>query len=441
VTYQFEPGAAADGVTVHVPVQVLNQVEDDGFDWQVPGLRADLATALLKSLPKGTRRHFVPTPDHAAAALADAQPGGGRRLVDELGRVLHARTGVRVAAGEWDLARVPDHLRVTFSVDDDRGRPLASGKDLEQLKAQLAGQVQRRMSRAGAAIERKGLRQWDFGVLPETFETRSGGQVVQGHPALVDRGDSVDLVVLPGAREAQAATRLGVRRLLLLNTSAPWKRVLARLDNAQKLALGDNPHGSVPALLDDCLACAVDAVVAETRPGPVRDADAFEQALAAVRTHVVTRVLNVVDEVEPVLGLARDVRARLEALTAPATANLVADVRAQLDSLVGPGFVADTGLARLPHLRRYLRAMLQRLEKAPGALARDAQAQEVVDRVEEAYADLLDDLAPVERGSQQVREIGWMIEELRVSLFANGLGTAHPVSEKRIRKAMDALAR
>jgi ATP-dependent helicase HrpA len=156
---------------------------------------------------------------------------------------------------------------------------------------------------------------------------------------------------------------------------------------------------------------------------------------------VVTRVLNVVDEVEPVLGLARDVRARLGALTAPATANLVGDVRAQLDSLVGPGFVADTGLARLPHLRRYLRAMLQRLEKAPGALARDAQAQEVVDRVEEAYADLLDDLAPVERGSQQVREIGWMIEELRVSLFANGLGTAHPVSEKRIRKAMDALAR
>ncbi|MFC5981696.1 ATP-dependent RNA helicase HrpA [Knoellia sp. GCM10027209] len=439
LTYQFEPGAAADGVTVHIPVQVLNQVEDDGFDWQVPGLRADLATALLKSLPKATRRHFVPTPDHAAAALADAQPGGGRRLVDEMARVLYARTGVRVQPGEWEVTRVPDHLRITFSVDDDRGRSLASGKDLEQLKAQLASQVQRRMSRAGAAIERKGLRQWDFGGLPATFETRSGGQAVQGYPALVDRGDSVDLVVLPGEREAEAATRLGVRRLLLLNTSAPWKRVLARLTNAQKLALGNNPHGSVPALLDDCLACAVDAIVAERQPGPVRDPEAFEEVLAAVRTHVATRVLNVVDEVEPVLGLAREVEQRLASLRAPAVASLAADLQAQLRSLVYPGFVADTGLARLPHLRRYLRGMLLRIEKAPGALPRDAQGQEVVDRVEEAYADLLDSLAPVDRRSQPVLDVGWMIEELRVSLFANSLGTAQPVSEKRIHKAIAAL--
>lgn len=439
LTYQFEPGAAADGVTVHIPVQVLNQVEDDGFDWQVPGLRADLATALLKSLPKATRRHFVPTPDHAAAALADAQPGGGRRLVDEMARVLHARTGVRVAPEEWDVARVPDHLRITFSVDDDRGRSLASGKDLEQLKAQLAGQVQRRMSRAGAAIERRGLKQWDFGTLPVTFETRSGGQAVQGYPALVDRGDCVDLVVLAGEREAEAATRLGVRRLLLLNTSAPWKRVLARLTNAQKLALGNNPHGSVPALLEDCLACAVDAIVAERRRGLVRDPEAFEEVLTAVRTHVVTRVLNVVDEVEPVLGLAREVEQRLASLRGPAVAALAADLQAQLRSLVYPGFVADTGLGRLPHLRRYLRGMLQRIEKAPAALARDAQGQEVVDRVEEAYADLLDSLAPVDRRSQPVLEVGWMIEELRVSLFANSLGTAQPVSEKRIRKAMAAL--
>lgn len=440
VTYQFEPGAAADGVTVHVPVQVLNQVEDEGFDWQVPGLRAELATALLKSLPKATRRHFVPTPDHAAAALADAQPGGGRRLVDEVTRVLHARTGIRVPSGEWDVSRVPDHLRITFSVDDDRGRSLASGKDLEDLKARLAGQVQRRMSRAGAAIERKGLRQWDFGELAETFTTSSGGQSVHGYPTLVDRGDSVDLVVLPGEREARASTRLGVRRLLLLNTTAPWKRVLARLSNAQKLALGNNPHGSVPALLDDCLACAVDAIVAERAPGSVRDADAFAEVLTAVRTHVATRVLTVVDEVEPVLSLAREVEQGVASLGGPAVAALAADLRAQLGSLVYPGFVADTGLDRLPSLRRYLRGMLQRIAKAPGALARDAQSQEVVDRVEEAYADLLDSLAPVDRRSQPVLDAGWMIEELRVSLFANSLGTAYPVSEKRVRKALAALA-
>ncbi|MGO4341493.1 ATP-dependent RNA helicase HrpA [Pedococcus sp. 2YAF34] len=444
VTYQFEPGAAADGVTVHIPLQVLNQVVDEGFDWQVPGLRADLATALIRALPKATRRHFVPAPDHAATALADVQPGGGRRLDEELARVLHAQTGTRIPPEDWGVERVADHLRITFSVEDDRGRVVGSGKDLAALQEQLAGQVQRRMSRASASVERKGLVRWDFGHLPETFEARSGGQVVHGYPALVDRGTSVDLQVLAGEREAHAATVLGVRRLLLLNTTAPWKRVLARLSNTQKLVLADNPHGSVPALLEDCLACAVDAIVAQHPGGAtaVRDEAPFEEVLAAVRTHVATRVLQVVDEVEPVLAAAREVRAELARLTAPATAALTADVRAQLDSLVYPGFVADTGLDHLGHLRRYLRAMVQRLQKStssPAALARDAASQEVVDRVEVAYADLLDSLPPVDRRSGPVRAVGWMVEELRVSLFANGLGTAYPVSEKRIRAAIAAL--
>ncbi|GAB3446347.1 ATP-dependent RNA helicase HrpA [Phycicoccus ginsengisoli] len=445
VTYQFEPGAAADGVTVHIPVQVLNRVSPEGFDWQVPGLRTDLATALVRALPKAVRRNFVPAPDHAAAALADVHPGDGRTLVEELGRVLHARTGVRVDPGDWHPEAVPDHLRVTFSVEDGGGRVLGAGKDLEELQSRLAGQVQRRMSRAGARIERKGLRQWDFGALPETFDTTSGGQTVQGFPALVDRGDSVDLVVLPGRRAAEAATALGVRRLLLLNTAPPWKRVLARLGNAQKLTLADNPHGSVPALLEDCLACAVDAIMAERGSDGadgVRDEDAFEEVLAAVRTHVATRVLQVVDEVEPVLSTAREVRHLLDGLRAPAAAGLVADVRAQLDSLLYPGFVADTGIAHLPHLRRYLRAMVQRLEKAPSspsALARDSANQEVVDRVEVAYADLLDSLSPEDRRSTAVRDVGWLVEELRVSLFANSLGTPRPVSEKRIRNAIAAL--
>ena len=372
------------------------------------------------------------------------QPGGHRRLADELSRALRAQTGVQVPPEQFAADRVPDHLRVTFSVEDGSGRVLGAGKDLGDLQERLAGQVQRRMSRAGASIERKGLRQWDFGVLPATFESQSGGHLVQGFPALVDRGDAVDLVVMVGEREAEAATALGVRRLLLLNTSAPWKRVLARLTNAQKLALGDNPHGSVPALLDDALAAAVDSLVAERAAGQVRDPEAFEDVLAAVRTHVAARVLLVVDQVEPVLAAAREVRLALDRLTAPAAGPLVADVRAQLSSLVYPGFVADTGLTQLPHLRRYLRAMVQRLEKAPSspaALARDAASQEVVDRVETAYADLLDSLPPVERRSTAVRDVAWMVEELRVSLFANGLGTAYPVSEKRVSAAIAALTR
>ncbi len=441
VTYQFAPGQAADGVTVHVPVAVLNRVTPQGFDWQVPGLREELAVALLRSLPKATRRHFVPAPDHAVAALREADPARGP-LTAELARVLFSHTGVRVDPSEFDLARVPDHLRITFSVERPGRRDpqvVAAGKDLEALRERAGGAVREGMSRAGASIERAGLTTWSVATVPETFEGRAGGQVVVGYPALVDEGTSVALRVLPDAGSAAAAHRAGVRRLLLLNTSAPWKRVLARLTNTQKLALADNPHGSVPALLQDCLDAAVDDIVAEHVHGPVRSETAYEAALAAVRAHSATRVLRVVEAVEPVLVLAAQVRRTLEALAtgaaAGATATARADVRAQLDGLVRPGFVAATGLARLPDLERYLKAAQHRLERA-ATNAREPVLQEQVDAVESAYADLLEALPPTRRAAPEVTEIGWMVEELRVSLFAQTLGTKGSVSEKRVRRAI-----
>ncbi|MBR7744397.1 ATP-dependent RNA helicase HrpA [Phycicoccus sp. BSK3Z-2] len=445
VTYQFAPGQAADGVTVHVPVAVLNRLRPDGFDWQVPGLRDDLAVALIRSLPKATRRHFVPAPDHAAAALAAADPTAGP-ITDELARVLRERTGVRIDPAEFDLARVPDHLRVTFSVERPGRRGpqvVATGKDLDALRERAGGAVREGMSRAGRSLERSGITTWDVGTVPETFEGRAGGQTVVGYPALVDTGDAVALRVLPDPGSAQAAHRRGVRRLLLLNTSAPWKRVLARLTNAQKLALADNPHGSVPALLQDCLDAAVDDLVAEHVTGPVRTPEAYEAALAAVRTYAAARVLTVVEAVEPVLGLAAQVRRTLDALgagsAARATATTRADVRAQLDGLVRPGFVAATGAPRLRDLQRYLRAMEHRLERA-ASNAREPVLQEEVDAVESAYADLLDGLPEARRGAPEVTDIAWMVEELRVGLFAQSLGTAFPVSEKRVRRAIAAVA-
>ncbi len=438
VTYQFAPGQAADGVTVHVPVAVLNRLTPAGFDWQVPGLRDDLAVALIRSLPKATRRHFVPAPDHASAALREADPSRGS-MTEELARVLRLRTGVAVDAQEFDLARVPGHLRVTFSVERPGGRVVAAGKDLEALREQAGGAVREGMSKAGASIERTGLTDWDLETVPETFEGRVGGQTVLGYPALVDAGESVSLRVLPDAGSAAAAHRAGVRRLLLLTTTAPWKRVLARLSNAQKLALADNPHGSVPALLQDCLDAAVDAIVAEHVTGPVRSRADFDAALAAVRTHSATRVVGVVEAVEPVLVLAAQVRRTLDALdrsaSAGATAAARADVRAQLDGLVRPGFVAATGVGRLRDLQRYLRAAQHRLERA-ATNAREPVLQEQVDAVESAYADLLDALPAVRRAAPEVVDIAWMIEELRVGLFAQSLGTAYPVSEKRVRRAV-----
>ena len=446
VTYRFEPGNPEDGVTVHVPVEVLNRVTPAGFDWQVNGLREDLVTALIRSLPKGIRRLLVPAPEHAGALVRELRERGlgptDGLLTDVLGRVVRETRGVAVGAQDWDVARVPSHLRVHFSVEDTRGRVIARGPDLDALREAAQPELRRQVSRAGSSLERSGLMTWELGEIPvEVATTSAAGRLVQGYPALVDDGGSVSLRVLPTRAEAVAEHRLGVRRLLLLNVTPPWKQVLARLSNAQKLALSHNPHGSVPALLDDCLACAVDAIAQERLSGEVRTAAAFAEALDAVRAHLAARVVQVVGLVEPVLAKDLEATRRLDAMTAPQLAGLVADVRAQLRELVRAGFVADAGFGRLRDLDRYLRAVLHRLDRAPGDLGRDARATDDVLLAENAYAALLESLRPARRASDDVVAIGWMLEELRVSLFAQSLGTAYPVSVKRVLRAVDSIDR
>ena len=436
LAYQFDPGSPDDGVSVRIPIGVLNRVDGAGFDWSVPGLREDLVAALIRSLPKATRTNFVPAPNHAAYVLRELPDPDGRPITEAIAAILKSHTGIAVDPGDWDWAKVPAHLRMTFKVIGPKGEVLGSGKDLDALRERFAGAVQRRMSRAGAAIERTGLTTFPDDDIPETFTTRADGQDIVGYPALVDEGTSVALRVLPDRESALAAHRVGLRRLLLLGTNPPWKRVLAGLSNADKLALQFAPHGSVPGLLDDALAAAVDAIVEDHVIGPVRDATAYGQALAAVRTHAAARVLAIATGLVPVLERAHALRGRLAAIDDPRLAVTVADIRAQLDGLVGPGFVARVGVGHLPHLPRYLRAVDERLTKALADPARDRRLLDQLDPVEAAYADLLSELSPAVRGSAPVVAAAWQIEELRVGLFAQGLGTTHPVSVKRVLKAI-----
>ena len=435
LSYQFDPGSPDDGVSVRIPLTVLNRVEPEGFDWLVPGMREDLVAALIRSLPKGTRTNFVPAPNHAAYVAREIRPGEGR-ITDEVARILREHTGIRVDPQEWDWAKVPPHLRMTFVVTGDRGEVIGKDKDLNALREKLSRQVTRRVAKAGAAIEQTGLTTFPDRPIPATYTSRAGGHEVLGYPALVDEGTSVALRVLPSQAAAAAAHRLGLRRLLLLGTSPPWKRVLAGLSTADKLALQLAPHGSVPALLEDALAAAVDGLVADQPHAQIRTTDDFGAALAAVRTHAAARVLAMVRTIGPVLQQAHVLRGRLEQLTAPGLSATVADARAQLDSLVGPGFVARVGVTHLNQLPRYLKALDQRLTKATADPARDRRLLDQLDPVEAAYADLLAALPAIERDSDPVRDIGWMIEELRVGLFAQGLGTAYPVSVKRVQKAI-----
>jgi ATP-dependent helicase HrpA len=437
VSYRFEPGAVDDGVTVHVPVDVLARLGGDEFAWQVPALREELVTALLRSLPKELRRNFVPVPDTARAVLAELTPGQ-EPLLAGIQRELHRRTGVLVALTAFDIGKLPTHLRVTFSVEDASGRVVARGKDLDTLQEQLAAPVRAAVAAAVAGeVERSGLRSWpaDLVELPRTLERTSGAHTVRGFPALVDAGDAVAIRVFATAAEQGSAMSAGTRRLLRLAVSSPVKAVERSLSTRARLVLGANPDGSLTALLDDCADAAVDALV----EAPVWSRTAFDGLRERVAADLVPTTTAITALVEKVLAAAHEVRLALPVDPPPAQVEAVDDVRDQFRRLLPVGFVTATGRAHLADLARWLTAIGRRLERLPRDLDADRGRMTRVRAVQGAYDELVAALPSARAAAEDVRDIARLIEELRVSLWAQQLGTARPVSEQRIYRAIDAI--
>ncbi|MGV9759559.1 ATP-dependent RNA helicase HrpA [Streptomyces tricolor] len=446
VTYQFEPGADADGVTVHIPLQVLNQVTDEGFDWQIPGLREELVTELIRSLPKPIRRNYVPAPNYAKAFLEKAVPLQ-EPLTVTMARELKRMVGVPFEADDFDWAKVPEHLKITFRIVDERRRKLAEDKDLEALKLRLKPKARKALSQAAAAtasreggesLERKGLTDWTLGTLTRVFETRRAGQPVKAYPALVDDGDTVSVRLFDTEAEQAEAMWKGTRRLILRNIPVnPAKFASEKLTNAQKLALSANPHGSIQALFDDCAMAAADKLIADFG-GPAWDEESYRKLYDKVRAEIVDTTVRTVAQVQQVLAAWQACERRLKAVRSPALLANLTDVRKQLDALVKPGFVTWAGIRRLPDLMRYLVAADRRLQQMPTNVQRDTTRMEKVHEMQDEYAWLLEQLPQGRPVPAAVLDIRWMIEELRVSYFAHALGTAYPVSDKRIVKAIDA---
>nr|BFE99560.1 ATP-dependent RNA helicase HrpA [Streptoalloteichus tenebrarius] len=436
LTYQFEPGRVTDGVTVSVPLQVLNQVSGDGFAWHVPGLRHELVTSLLRSLPKPLRRHFVPVTDYAKAVLARMSPGKDESVLDALEREIQRLSGVSVPRDAWQLDKVPAHLKVTYRVVDEKKRLVAEGSDLPELRRRLRDRLQATLSAAASGVERDGLKDWTIGALPRRVERRRSGYVVTAFPALVDQGDSVAVRMFESEDEQREAMWRGTRRLLMLNVPAPGK-YLRGLSNQAKLTLSANPHGGVAPLLEDCASCAVDRLMTDGG-GVAWDEAGFAALRERVRAGFGPILVEVVNQVERVLAARQAVETRLaDARFAPAES--LADIRGQLSALVYPGFVTATGLSRLPDVARYLRAVERRLEKLPENPRRDQEWTQRVAQVREEYEQLARQAPKHGPAAEGLRQIRWMIEELRVSYFAQTIGTPRPVSEKRIYKAMDQL--
>ncbi|SKC81861.1 ATP-dependent helicase HrpA [Krasilnikoviella flava] len=542
LTYQFQPGAAADGVTVHVPLSILNRVAPAGFDWMVPGLLDELCVATIKSLPKAVRVQLVPAPDVGRAVAGwlrentpsweDMTRAGDMAEPFHVAftRAVRALRDVVIPDDVWDAERVerlPAHLRMTFRVEgtstvepvettrrSDRSRkrkpraatpaPLDESKDLLSLQRRLAAQAEAAVRAAvkgavGLALEearrsagtpapaapapgrptppsapappapgassvvpeQTALTTWPEGLpdgrLPDAVSTDlGGGVVVKGYPALVEEEDAkrkptVALRVLADASGRDAAHARGVRRLLLSETALQQGRITSRWTSKQSLTLAAAPYRNTEALVADLQLAAVIALTspdADKAPGTptggpdvvqIRDAQAYAAAREFVRRHLEDEVHRVVGHVVAALAAWRTVEGEVRSSSSLALLNTLQDIRDHVAGLIHDGFAAQTPPRRVPHLVRYLRAASYRLEKAQTSPARDAELAWRVHDVTEAYdkARAAYAAGPADPArAAELADVRWLIEELRVSLFAQQLGTDGAVSEKRIRKVL-----
>ncbi len=364
LSYQFEPGENSDGVTVHIPLPILNQVEPHGFDWQIPGLRHELVVSLIKSLPKTLRKNFVPAPNYADAFLARVTPFE-MPLLDAMEKELRRMTGVTVLREDWKLDQLPAHLKITYRAVDHRNRKLNESCDLHELKESLKEKVQATLSQgADDDIEQRDLHTWSFGALPKVYPQKRGGFEVRAYPALVDKKDRVEIKLFETEQEQLSAMRAGQRRLILLNVPSPIKYLHANLPNKSKLGLYFNPYGKVLDLIDDCIACGVDKLI-EERGGMVWEPQAFEALKEHVRAELGDTVVEIAKQVETILTTAYNINKRLKGKVDFTMAFALSDVKAQIEGLIFSGFATECGWKRLPDILRYMRAIERRMEKLP----------------------------------------------------------------------------
>ncbi|NUW72428.1 ATP-dependent RNA helicase HrpA [Vibrio mediterranei] len=437
LSYQFEPGEDSDGVTVHIPLPILNQIDSEGFDWQIPGLRHELVVSLIKALPKTLRKNFVPAPNYADAFLARVTPMEAP-LLDALEKELRRMTGVEVLRDDWNLEQLPDHLKITFRAVDHRNRKLKENRNLYELKESLKDKVQQTLSKvADDDIEQQGLHTWSFGELPKVYSQKRGGFDVKAYPALVDNKDSVEIKLFETEVEQEQVMKEGQRRLLLLNVPSPIKYLHTNLPNKSKLGLYFNPYGKVLDLIDDCIACGIDKLI-EGQGGLVWDADKFEQLKEYVRGELGDTVVDIAQQVETILTTAFNINKKLKGRVDLTMAFALSDIKAQIEGLIFKGFATECGWKRLPDILRYLKAIEKRMEKLPIDPNRDRMHMLKVESVTQDYKELLNKIPKGMKIPENVKEIRWMLEELRVSYFAQQLGTPYPVSDKRVLNAIDA---
>ena len=436
--YRFEPGHALDGVTVTVPLHLLNTLEDTPFDWLVPGLIRDKVNAYLKALPKNLRRHLFPLPEQVTAFLSTCD--AGKPFAVALADFVRGRAGQPVSPDVWAAADIPAHLKMNFRVIDDAGRELACGRDLAGLKTQLGQAAQLTFGHVGkkeTGIERDNMRVWDCGDLPREISFARGGRKLTGYPALADERDSVAIRLFDTPAAADTAMRAGVIRLMRLMLKEQMKQLEKNLRGFEQAAMQLRGVAGVDDLREDLIEAIVDRAFLGEDDLPRTQKD-FEAQLKRARTRLpavnegACRLLTAIAADYHQLSLA------LNAAKGP-LARPAADIKQQLSLLIYKGFFSKTPWEQLTHLPRYLQAMQRRLEKYPRDPARDARHTQSIAEWWQRYEDAAEKQQKAGTVDGRLRDLRWQLEELRVSLFAQELKTPYPISYKRIEKFWNSL--
>ena len=427
--YRFVPGDDADGVTLHLPLAMLNALPAARGEWLVPGLLGEKVAELIRGLPKALRRNFVPAPDFARA-FVEADVPRDEPLAKALAIFLKRTTGVDIHADDFAHIELAPHFAMRYRLHDDSGKTLASGRDLGVMRAQWEGQAREAFSRkTDIELTREDVTSWDFEEIPE--QVRSDGGLL-AFPALVDLGEAVALRVFERRDEAKAAHTQGVERLLRNALASDMKQARRRLPIANAMSLKYAPLGSVDGLREDLVEGGFVDVLA-THDLNVRSAATFE----ALRTHAAREMFAAavarLTLAEPIIEAQAELKPWLQPPLIGFARASYDDLGEQLDDLLAPGFLRERPTARLAHFPRYLKAMRLRAERLRQDPAKDQQRML---QVLPYWREYLNHRA---EGEAALDELRWLIEEWRVSLFAQELKTAEPVSAKRLAKALEAL--
>ncbi len=440
--YHFEPGQGCDGVTLVVPQDALNQITEPMLQWLVPGLLKERVVAMIRGLPKSLRRSFVPVPDYAEACLKELPPRG-RPLQQVLGERLKAMTGVHIPESAWQEGGLPPHLRMQVKVVDRDGKALDVSRDINQLKQAHATQEGASHRQLQAPdFERRDLKKWEVGNMPPSLTVEQGGIALRGYPALVDEGDSVAVRLIDAEANAVQLHRGGVRRLIMLGLAKEMRYLRKNLRHLDRMRLF---YAKVPATTDErqtqaganleeaLVSLIVDRCFLEGRPD-IREESVFKERLERHRGELMSQANQVCDQLMSILDRYHQVRKALSAITQKNWLDSVRDMQAQLDRLIYQGFMTEVAESNLHDYPRYLDALLKRIEKLPHAAGRDRQRMGEMAELLQQWSSWEAQCREEGRLDARVDEIHWQLEELRISLFAQEIGTAFPVSVKRISK-------